>query len=269
MLPEPIDPQEADRYSRQMKVPQEADRYSRQMKLLGTSGQELLRNATVLVAGVGGLGGTAALYLAAAGVGKLILAHEGVVVLPDLNRQILMSDDKVGEDRVSTAAESLRRLNPEVEVEIHAERIQYERSKAWVEAAHIVVDARYDFPERYELNRLCRDYGKPMVEAAMYGYEISLTTIVPGSTPCLECLYPSPGAWEPLGFPVLGAVSGMAGCMAAMEVVKWVTGIGKVSSNVLLRLDAVTNTSYQVELSEVPKCPACKAKMERKVAEVG
>ncbi|WP_052339891.1 HesA/MoeB/ThiF family protein [Gorillibacterium massiliense] len=244
----------------------EQGRYLRQMKLLGADGQEKLRKATVFIAGVGGLGGTTALYLAAAGVGKLILAHEGVIALPDLNRQILMTDERLGMERVSTAADSIHRLNPEVEVEIHAERIQYDRGRAWVEDADIAVDARYDFPERYELNRLCRDYGKPMVEAAMYGFEISLTTFVPEQTPCLECLYPSPGAWEPLGFPVLGAVSGMAGCMAAMEAVKWITGVGRVSAGALFRYDTLSNSAYQVDLTGVPMCPACRARAEARRA---
>lgn len=233
-------------------------RYGRQLKLLGERGQQALKDATVMIAGIGGLGGTAALYLAAAGVGRLVLAHEGVIVPPDLNRQILMDSDHLGMERMSTAAAHLRKLNPEVEIEGHNARIEYEEARPWVESADIVIDARYDFPERYRLNRLCVESGKPMVEAAMYGFEISLTTLVPGVTPCLECLYPDPHPqWEPLGFPVLGATSGMAGCLAAMEAVKWITRVGAPYAGVMHRFNSLDFSSYSVRLTRNPKCACC------------
>lgn len=234
------------------------NRYARQLKLIGEEGQRKLKEATVFVAGIGGLGGTAALYLAAAGVGKLIIAHEGIIAEPDLNRQILMEADRVGEMRIPCAVESLKRINPELVVEAYAERITAERALPWAEAADIVIDARYDFPERYALNDACRAAGKPMVEAAMYGFEVSLTVVIPGQTPCLECLYPiRDSGWEPLGFPVLGATSGLAGCMAALEAVKWITGIGEVTSGRMFRMDTLGLTSMSVKLDHIPSCPAC------------
>lgn len=133
----------------------ELERYARQLKLLGEGGQKALKEATVMIAGIGGLGGTAALYLAAAGIGKLILAHEGNIVPPDLNRQILMDSDQLGMERMSTAIQQLKRLNPNVEMEGFNSKIEYNIAKPWVEQADIVIDARYDFPERYALNRLC------------------------------------------------------------------------------------------------------------------
>lgn len=243
---------------------EELGRYARQLKLLGAGGQERLQAATVLVAGIGGLGGTAALYLAAAGVGKLIIVHEGVIAPPDLNRQILMDAERVGEQRIPCAVESLKRIHPELDVEAYAERITVERARPWVEAADIVIDARYDFPERYALNELCREAGKPMVEAAMYGFEVSLTVTLPGETPCLECLYPVRDAgWEPLGFPVLGATSGLAGCMAALEAVKWITGIGEVTAGRMVRLDTLSLSSISVSLRDIPCCPACEERRSR------
>lgn len=233
-------------------------RYARQLKLIGEAGQRKLKEAVVMVAGIGGLGGTAALYLAAAGVGKLILAHEGNIAEPDLNRQILMDAERVGQMRILCAVESLKRIAPHVEIEAYPERITLERAGPWVEAADIVIDARYDFPERYALNRLCREAGKPMVEAAMYGFEVSLTVVVPGETPCLECLYPvRDTGWEPLGFPVLGATSGLAGCMAALEAVKYVTGVGELTVGRLVRLDTLGVSSVSVSLNGFPLCPAC------------
>lgn len=233
-------------------------RYNRQLKLLGQEGQHKLRDSTVFVAGIGGLGGTAALYLAAAGIGRLILAHEGVIALPDMNRQILMDSGRVGEVRVESAVEQLRRINPEVHIEAYPERISGERCRPWIAAADVAVDARYDFPERYELNRLCVEEGKPMVEAAMYGFEVSITSIIPGTTPCLSCIYPkSNPVWEPLGFPVLGATAGIAGCLAALEAIKILTGTGKPYYNKLHRLDTLEMRSYTVALRRDPSCPCC------------
>lgn len=236
----------------------ELERYARQLKLLGEEGQKALKEATVMVAGIGGLGGTAALYLAAAGVGRLILAHEGIVVPPDLNRQILMDTDHLGMERMSTAIAQLKRLNPHVEIEGHNDRIEIPLARPWVQDADLVIDARYDFPERYALNRLCVDTGTPMVEAAMYGFEISLTTVVPGVTPCLECLYPDVAPqWEPLGFPVLGATSGIAGCLAALEAVKWITGVGTTYAGVMHRFSSLDFACYSVHISRNPKCACC------------
>lgn len=233
-------------------------RYVRQLKLLGEAGQQALKEATVMVAGIGGLGGTAALYLTAAGVGKLILAHEGIIVPPDLNRQILMDHDHLGMERMSTAVAQLKRLNPHVEIEGYNSRIELEAARPWVEQADIVIDARYDFPERYALNHLCVQTGTPMVEAAMYGFEISLTTMIPGETACLECLYPDiQQDWEPLGFPVLGATSGIAGCLAALEAVKWITRVGAAYAGVMHRFNTLDFACYSVHVTRNPDCACC------------
>lgn len=238
-------------------------RYERQFKLLGREGQRKLKDATVLVAGIGGLGGTAALYLAAAGVGRLILAHEGIIHPPDLNRQILMDFSRIGEERIGTAVQNLKRINPDVVIEGHNARITMAESEPWVRVADLAIDARYDFPERYVLNRLCVSSGRPLVEAAMYGFEVSLTTIVPGLTPCLNCLYPERSQeWEPLGFPVLGATAGLAGCLAAMEAVKWITGIARPFTNVLHRINTLTMSNYVVSLRRDPECTCCKGSWE-------
>jgi len=234
------------------------DRYSRQLKLLGTEGQQKLKNASVLIAGIGGLGGTAAIYLAAAGIGKLIIAHEGNIVLPDLNRQILMDSKRIGEERIPCAVESLKKINPDVEIEAYPQRISYETSYPLVSAADVVVDARYDFPERYELNKLCVEIGKTMIEVAMSGFEISLTTIKPNETACLACIFPERDKnWEPLGFPVLGATSGIAGCMAALEVIKVLTKIGEPHYNKIYRFDSLHFQSASFSLKRNPSCKHC------------
>ena len=244
----------------------EAQRYSRQLKLLGTDGQQKLKESTVFIAGVGGLGGTAAVYLAAAGIGKLIIAHEGVIALPDLNRQILMDSNRIGEVRISSAVEQLTRINPGVKIEAYAEKIEYDKARPWVAKADVVIDARYDFPERYTLNKICVDQKKVIVEAAMSGFELSLTTIKPGETACLSCMFPMQDEqWEPLGFPVLGATSGIAGCLAAIEAMKVLTGIGVPYYNKLFRFDTLQFHSHTFGLKRNPYCSHCGIREENAV----
>lgn len=238
-------------------------RYSRQLALIGEEGQQKLKNAVVFIAGIGGLGGTTATYLAAAGIGKLIIAHQGVIALPDLNRQTLMDSSLIGEQRISSAVKQLKRINPEVEIEAYDENIEYEKAAPWVAASDIVVDARYTVHERYTLNKLCVDQKKTMVEAAMSGFELSLTTIKPGETACLCCVFPERDeSWEPLGFPVLGATSGIAGCLAAIEVVKVLTGIGTPFYNKLFRFDTLRFYSHTFRVKRNPSCEHCGVRKE-------
>lgn len=235
------------------------DRFDRQLGVpgLGPAQQRRLRAATVVVAGVGGVGGAAATYCAAAGVGRLELVHPGDLELPDLNRQTLMRPDAIGRSRVRTAAATLRRHFPDVEVVAHDVGIADERVPGLVDRADVVVDARHNFPERYLLNRLCRERGVPAVVAAMSGVELQLLTSVAGG-PCWRCVFPQPDpGWEPLGFRVLGAVAGTAGCLAAAEAVKLLTGAGSVLRGRVLFGDLWSMTFRPVPVRRTPGCPDC------------
>ncbi|KWX87836.1 protein hesA, partial [Paenibacillus riograndensis] len=205
-----------------------------------------------------GVGGRVARSVGGAGVVKLTLREAGVVGQPELNRRSRMGQDHLRKARMSTELAQRKRLNPDIELAGHNARSEIPLARPWVQDADIVIDARYDFPERYALNRLCVDTGTPMVEAAMYGFEISLTTVIPGVTPCLECLYPDvQPQWEPLGFPVLGATSGIAGCLAALEAVKWITGVGTTYAGVMHRFSSLDFACYSVHISRNPKCACC------------
>lgn len=234
-------------------------RYKRQLSLegFGPQGQERLKTSTALVAGVGGLGGTVALYLAAAGIGRLILVHQGTLDLPDLNRQILMSPEWLGASRVRCAQESLKRFNPEVETLIFDSRVRDDNVIDLVAGADVVMSCRYNFEEREILNRACVELRRPMVEAAMYGMEAYLTTIVPGQTPCLHCLYPESPLWDPMAFPVLGAVSGALGCLAATEAIKVLIGTGSPLAGWLLHFDLGDMHFRKYQVQRRPDCPAC------------
>ncbi len=235
------------------------ERYRRQLPLdgFGPEGQAKLKASTVLVAGVGGLGGTVALYLAAAGIGRLVLVHQGVLDLPDLNRQTLMSPEWLGESRVRCARESLRTFNPEVETAILDGRVREDNVMDLVRGAGVVVSCRYNFEERDLLNRACVALAVPMVEAAMYGMEAYLSTIVPGKTPCLRCLYPEFPSWDPMGFPVLGACAGVLGCLAAAEAIKVLTGMGSPLLGQLLSFDLWDMTFRKFRVARQPGCSVC------------
>jgi molybdopterin/thiamine biosynthesis adenylyltransferase len=223
----------------------------------GEEGQRRLKSASVLVSRCGGVGGMVALELAAAGVGRLVLAHAGNLRPDDLNRQILMSHAGLGTPRVEMAARRLRELNPLVEVEAVAENISEANAAALVGKVDLVADCAPLFGERLLMNREAVRQKKPLVECAMYELEAQLTTIVPGRTPCLACLYPQePPAWR-RQFPVFGAVAGAIGCLAAMEAIKVLAGLGEPLCGKLLTADLRTMTFRQVALQRNPACPVC------------
>ena len=239
----------------------EADRarYEWQMWLpgMGETGQRRLKGASVLISRVGGLGGLVALELAAAGVGRLILAHGGVLLPADLNRQLLQTSSHLGQPRIDSILRRLADLNPDIELEGHAANISATNVDSLVSKADIVVDAAPLFEERLLLNDAAMRLGKPLVECSMFGLEGSVTTFLPGRTGCLRCYVPEvPPSWK-RQFPVFGAVSGTAACLGAMEVIKLITGIGEPLAGEILTIDHRTATPRKVRLPRRPDCPAC------------
>ncbi|NER02543.1 MAG: HesA/MoeB/ThiF family protein [Okeania sp. SIO3C4] len=240
-------------------TPKELERYSRQIMLpgFGESAQQRLKSTTALVTGVGGLGGTVALYLAVAGVGKLILVRGGELRLDDMNRQILMTDDWVGKLRVDKAKETLGAINPDVKIEAVPEYVTAENADTLVQSADIALDCAHNFDERNLLNAACVRWRKPMVEAAMNSMEAYLTTIVPGITPCLSCLFPEKPEWDRRGFGVLGVVSGTLACLAASEAIKQITEFSKPLWSQLLTMDLDAMEFSKLRPYHDPDCPVC------------
>lgn len=237
----------------------EIDRYRRQIMLpgFGEAAQEKLKASTVLVTGVGGLGGTAALYLAVAGVGRLILVRGGDLQRDDLNRQVLMTDDWVGKPRVFKAQQTLAALNPDIAIEAICEYVTPDNVDRLVRSADLALDCAFDFQERDLLNAACVTWGKPMIEAAMNAMEAYLTTIVPGQTPCLTCLFPEKPVWDRWGFGVLGAVSGTLACLTALEAIKLITGLGEPLQGYLLTMDLARAEFAKRHAYHDPNCPIC------------
>lgn len=240
-------------------TPTDLERYRRQISLphFGELAQKRLKSATVLVTGVGGLGGTAALYLAVAGVGKLILVRGGDLRLDDMNRQILMTDDWVGKPRVFKAQETLQRINPDIEVEAVCDYITADNVDSLVKSADMALDCAHNFAERNLLNEACVKWRKPMVESAMDGMEAYLTTIIPGVTPCLSCLFPEKPDWDKRAFSVIGAVSGTLACLTALEAVKLITGFSQPLLSQLLTIDLNRMEFAKRRSYRDRACPVC------------
>ncbi|MBN3871230.1 MULTISPECIES: HesA/MoeB/ThiF family protein [unclassified Nostoc] len=240
-------------------TPSQLERYHRQMMLpnFGEAAQKRLKSATVLVTGVGGLGGTSALYLAVAGVGRLILVRGGDLRLDDMNRQVLMTNDWVGKPRVFKARETLQAINPDIRVEAVHDYVTKENVDSLVQSADIAVDCAHNFTERNLLNQACVRWQKPMVEAAMDGMEAYLTTIIPGVTPCLSCLFPEKPDWDQRGFAVLGAVSGTLACLSALEVIKLITKFSEPLLSQLLTIDLMRMEFAKRHSYHDPSCLVC------------
>ncbi|MEY2598974.1 MAG: hypothetical protein RLZZ142_1233 [Verrucomicrobiota bacterium] len=233
--------------------------YAWQMDIpgFGAAAQRKLKSASVLISRVGGVGGAVALQLAAAGIGRLVLASGGVLKPSDLNRQILQTHAHLGKTRIENVQRRLLELNPRLQIVAVPENVSPSNAAALVAQADLVVDAAPLFEERYALNQAAVSAGKPMVEAAMYALEAHLTSILPSRTPCLACITPEkPASWK-RRFPVLGAVSATVGSLAAIEAVKILTGLGRPLAGVLLSMDLGTMEFRRLRIPRLPDCPVC------------
>ncbi len=238
----------------------ELERYRRQLMLNGftVDHQKRLKSSTALIAGIGGLGGTAALYLAVAGIGRMVFAHYGNVTVSNMNRQILMKDGSIGKPRVLQAKKTIREINPDVRVDLYNERISIENSERLLSGVHIALSARPNFQERRTLNQVCVEKGIPMVEAAMNGMEGYIFNVIPRVASCIHCVYPEDDpAWEEMGFPVLGAVSGMLGCMMALEAIKLLTGYGRPLLSQMLVFNTIDMEFKKVHIPKNERCEVC------------
>ena len=225
----------------------------------GELGQRKLKQASVMISRLGGVGGIVAYQLAAAGIGKLVLAHAGNVRPSDLNRQLLMTHDWIGRPRIDSITRRLLELNPRLEIVAVGENISDQNADRLLGQADLVVDCAPLFPERFAMNAAAVRQRKPLVECAMYEMEAQLTTIIPGQTPCLQCIYPTaPPTWT-RQFPVFGAVSGSVGCLAAMEVIKLISGVGAPQLSRMLCYDLRTMNFHQLQLSRRDDCPVCRS----------
>ena len=223
----------------------------------GETGQRRLRAASVMVSRIGGLGGLVAYELAAAGIGRLILAHAGNLRPSDLNRQLLMTQSALDTPRIDCAVHRLQELNPRLEITSLPENVNDANVAELVAQADVVIDCAPLFEERFFMNREAVHQGKPLVECAMFELEAHITSFKPGVTGCLQCLYPEkPDYWQ-RRFPVFGAVAGMVGCLGAMEAIKIIADLGEPLYGRLLTCDLKSMKFNQVRLRPRSDCPVC------------
>ncbi|HXG29946.1 MAG TPA: molybdopterin-synthase adenylyltransferase MoeB [Nevskiales bacterium] len=236
-------------------------RYARQMILpqVDTHGQQALRDSHALVIGVGGLGSAAALYLAAAGVGRLTLVDRDRVELSNLQRQIAHRHGDIGRPKAESARDSLLALNPEVAVTSVNSGLDAALLARLVSEADVVLDCSDNFPTRYALNRACVAARKPLVSGAAIRLEGQVAVFRPGG-PCYQCLYrDEPGeateSCEQAG--VLGPLVGVIGSLQALEAVKLLLGLGETLDGRLLLFDAARSRFRELKLKRDPACPGC------------
>jgi len=233
-------------------------RYDRQMLIpnWGRGGQLRLKNAIVTVAGTGGLGCPVSVYLAAAGVGHLLLLDNDCFELSNLNRQILGWEKDIGRPKTAAAQEKLHALNSDIEVEARQVEITATNVCDLIKRSDVVVDAMDNWRTRFILNQGCVDSGIPLVHAGIQGMNGQLTTIVPGRGPCLNCILPRAPP-EVKAFPVVGVTPGLFAMLQVMETIKLIVGIGQPLVGKLLLFSGDDMSFSTVEVSRNPKCPVC------------
>jgi molybdopterin/thiamine biosynthesis adenylyltransferase len=237
----------------------EVERYARHLVLreIGGQGQQKLKAAKVLVVGAGGLGGPAALYLAAAGVGTLGLVDADHVSLSNLQRQILFSTPDVGESKTDRGAQHLAALNPDIGLVSHPFALTADNAEALIGQYDLVLDGVDDFAVRYLINAACLATGKTLVSGAI-GRWTGQVAVFHGQ-PCYRCLVPEipPGAETCSAVGVVGALAGIIGSMMALEAIKQITGAGETLASRLFVYDGLSAEARTVRLSADPDCPAC------------
>jgi molybdopterin/thiamine biosynthesis adenylyltransferase len=236
------------------------DRYRRQILIpsIGEEGQRRLASSTVGVLGQGGLGSPCTMYLAAAGIGKLILVDQKPPRISNLNRQVIHGERAVDQEvpKAVSAMGWIKGLNSEIDVEAHNLVIDEDNIDGVFSEAEIIVDCLDDFAPRYILNDYCVSRGKPFVHCGIESFNGQMTTIVPGETPCLRCIFPDvPSTKDEI--PIIGVTAGVFGTMEAAEVIKLILDIGSPLKNRLLFGDLMYQTWEDIEVYRSEKCPVC------------
>lgn len=237
----------------------EIERYARHLVLadVGGPGQQRLKKARVLIIGAGGVGGPAALYLAAAGIGTLGLVDDDTVSLSNLQRQIQFDTADVGTSKVEVSARRLTALNPHVEVQTFAERLSPDTAWQRVTGWDLVIDGTDDFETRMAVNAACVASGVPLVSGALGAWSGQVAVFE--GQPCYRCLVPDipPDAETCARVGVIGALAGLIGSLAALEAIKRLTGAGDPLTGRLWIHDALTGRSRTVRIAADPACPVC------------
>ena len=238
------------------------ERYSRQIKLpqIGLEGQQRLRDARALVIGMGGLGSPAALYLASAGVGHLVISDFDRVELSNLQRQIIHREATIGEPKADSARLTLNEINSSVQITSIDWQLADDELTQQIELADVVLDCSDNFETRFAVNDACVATKTPLVSGAAIRFEGQLLTIEPGKSdsPCYRCLFPDEGFAETCSVEgVLSPVVGVIGTLQALEAVKLISGAGVPLTGQLLLFDGLNGIFNRLKLPKDPACVCC------------
>jgi molybdopterin-synthase adenylyltransferase len=242
---------------------QQQERYSRHIVIpeIGEAGQRRIVDAKVLVVGVGGLGSPAAFYLAASGVGTLGLMDNDTVDLSNLQRQILHATPDLGRLKVSSAAEKLTALNPEIDIRLHRADITSESGTALIGEYDFVISATDNFASKYRINDACVATGIPFSHGGIVRFHGQTITVVPGKTACFRCVFnepPPPGSMPSASeLGVLWSAAGLLGTIQATEAIKFLAGIGEPLTDALLTFNVLTMEFQKIRIQRQPGCAAC------------
>jgi sulfur-carrier protein adenylyltransferase/sulfurtransferase len=254
-VPKALSPEQRERYSRHLLVPE-----------IGLEGQTKLLESKVLLLGAGGLGSPTALYLAAAGVGTLGIVDDDEVDLSNLQRQVIHTTDRIGVAKVDSAEESVKAINPGVEVVKYKTRLDASNIMEIIDGYDVIVDGVDNFPTRYLLNDATVRLGIPVVSASILGFDGQLSVFKPHDGPCYRCLYPVPPPADLApscgANGVLGVLPGTMCLLQATEVIKLVTGAGEPLVGRLLLYEALGATFTELKVRRDPECPICSKPVE-------
>jgi len=249
-VPRSLTAEQRDRYSRHLLIPE-----------VGLEGQQKLLDARVLLLGAGGLGSPVALYLAAAGVGTIGIVDDDEVDLSNLQRQVIHTTDRIGVPKVDSAEETMRAINPDVQVVKHKTRLDADNILELIDGWDVIVDGADNFPTRYLLNDASVRLQIPVVSASILGFDGQLSVFKPYEGPCYRCLYPVPPPAELApscgANGVLGVLPGTMGLLQATEVIKLVIGAGEPLVGRLLLYEALGATFTELKVRRDPECPIC------------
>lgn len=232
-------------------------RYNRQIMIndWGESGQEKIKSAKVGIIGTGGLGSPLLTYLAVAGIGRIIAADRDIVDMSNLNRQILHWDKDIGKKKAESAQEKLKEINQSIDVTVVAEDVTQENIGHIFRGVDLVIDALDNYPSRFVLNEFAVRSRIPLIHGSVWGLEGRSTTIIPGKTPCLRCIFPEAPPKEV--FPVLGTIPALIAMIQTTETLKYFAQIGELLTGRLLIYNGEYQTFDELPVKRDPDCPVC------------
>jgi len=242
---------------------EQVKRYSRHIILeqVGGVGQEKLLSSKVLIIGAGGLGAPAGLYLAAAGVGTIGIVDADKVDLTNLQRQIIHHTADVGKEKVKSAENKMRAINPDIKVKTYHERVRADNIREIIREFDFVIDGTDNFSAKFLINDACYFEKIPFSHAGILRFDGQLITVLPGETTCYRCIFnaPPPANAVPSCSQagVLGVLAGVIGSLQATEAIKYLLGLGRLLTGTLLMYDALEMNFRTVKLNRNPKCPLC------------